>query len=114
MPEREMNSLSSGDDGIVVECLGSTLLAAQMTACIGDTDDLKSRERTHNEGRGGAYTARRRPVAIVFAERFDRLLDAIARERQLKRWSRAKKEALMAGDSAQLKRLSLCNVLASE
>ncbi|MBO6551397.1 MAG: GIY-YIG nuclease family protein [Roseitalea sp.] len=42
-----------------------------------------------------SYTGTRRPVTLVFTETYDRLLDAIARERQIKGWSRRKKEALI-------------------
>jgi len=58
---------------------------------VGHTDDLDSREKTHNAGRGGRYTARRRPVQVVYFERHDSSEIAIARERQLKRWSAKKK-----------------------
>ena len=44
------------------------------------------------------YTYKRRPVKLVYAEYYERLLDGFARERQLKRWSRAKKEALIEQD----------------
>lgn len=50
----------------------------------------------HNEGLYDGYTRKRRPVALVFTETYDRMLDAIARERQIKGWTRAKKEALIA------------------
>jgi putative endonuclease len=40
----------------------------------------------------------RRPILLVWSQDFDRITDAIAAERQLKRWSRAKKEALIAGN----------------
>ena len=53
-----------------------------------------------------AYTASRRPVRIVFAEYFERIVEAVALERQIKGWSRAKKEALMARDFDLLKSLS--------
>lgn len=43
-----------------------------------------------------SFIAKRRPVVLVFAETYDRITDAIARERQIKGWSRAKKEALIA------------------
>jgi len=43
-----------------------------------------------------ATRARRRPVRLVFVEVYERITDAIARERQIKGWSRAKKEARMA------------------
>jgi putative endonuclease len=48
----------------------------------------------HNAGLHGGYTSTRRPVALVFAQHFEIITDAIAAERQIKGWSRAKKEAL--------------------
>jgi putative endonuclease len=45
-------------------------------------------------------------VTLVFSQWFDRITDAIAAERQVKGWSRAKKEALIRGDFATLPRLS--------
>ena len=42
-----------------------------------------------------SYTAKRRPVTLVFTETYDRMLDAIVREKQIKGWSRRKKEALI-------------------
>ena len=41
------------------------------------------------------YTYSRRPVKLAWSEHFDRIVDAIAVERQLKDWSGAKKEALV-------------------
>jgi putative endonuclease len=73
---------------------------------VGHTTNLESRERRHNEGFGSKYTAARRPVRVVYAEEHDSSQNAIARERQLKRWSALKKEALVAGDLAGLKALS--------
>jgi len=60
----------------------------------------------HNEGRGAVWTSCRRPVELVHSESFADEPSAIARERQLKRWSAAKKKALVAGDLKALKRLS--------
>ena len=54
----------------------------------------------------GGYTALRRPVKLVFHQEFDRITDAIAAERQIKNWSRAKKEALMQGDFGALRVLA--------
>jgi putative endonuclease len=59
----------------------------------------------HNAGHGG-YTATRRPVTLEFSQWFERITDAIAAERQVKGWSRAKKEALMRGDFDALRALS--------
>ncbi len=60
--------------------------------------DLQRRVAEHNAGAHGGYTARRRPVRLVYAQEFARADEAVAMERRLKGWSRAKKEALIAGD----------------
>jgi len=52
------------------------------------------------------FTFKRRPVVLVFSETYDRLLDAIAREKQIKGWSRRKKEALIALRYTKLPELS--------
>ncbi len=67
---------------------------------------LEARVWEHNAGILECYTKPRRPVELVFTETYDRILDAIARERQIKGWSRAKKEALMALDYETLPDLS--------
>ena len=48
------------------------------------------------------YTFTRRPVKLIFAEHYDRIVDAIAAERRIKGWSRAKKEAYIREDFAGL------------
>jgi putative endonuclease len=67
---------------------------------------LERRVAEHNAGTYGGYTAQRLPVTIVFSQWFDRISDAIAAERQVKGWSRAKKEALIRDDFESLPRLS--------
>jgi putative endonuclease len=67
---------------------------------------LDQRIAAHNSGYYGGYTAKRRPVRLVFSQWFEHIADAIATERQVKGWSRAKKEALIRGDFAQLQLLS--------
>jgi putative endonuclease len=67
---------------------------------------LDQRIAEHNAGTYDGYAASRRPVALVFSQWFDRITDAIAAERQLKGWSRAKKEALIRGDLDQLRALA--------
>ncbi len=60
--------------------------------------DLDRRVSEHDAAyRPTAYTATRRPVELVFAEHFESFTDAIAAERRIKGWSRAKKEAVIAG-----------------
>jgi len=67
---------------------------------------LEDRVGQHNAGSFGGYTASRRPVVLVWQQDFQRLTDAIAVERKLKGWSRAKKEALIQGDFELLHLLS--------
>jgi putative endonuclease len=62
--------------------------------------------KDHNDGRGAAYTFKHRPVRLVYSEPFGSEVDALTRERQLKRWSRGKKEALIKGNLELLKYLS--------
>ena len=58
---------------------------------------LEERIGEHQSGVVEGYTASRLPVELMFAEVFERIDEAITRERQLKGWSRVKKEALIQG-----------------
>ncbi|MBN2490115.1 MAG: GIY-YIG nuclease family protein [Planctomycetes bacterium] len=82
------------------------LRCADGTYYIGSTQDLAGREAAHNDGRGAKHTCSRRPVKLVYTESLPTRSAAVRRERQPKRWSRAKKDALIAGDWDQLARLS--------
>jgi putative endonuclease len=64
---------------------------------VGVSDDPQRRLREHNEGRATDWTARRLPVELVWSESHGSLSSARTRENQLKRWSHAKKAALMGG-----------------
>jgi putative endonuclease len=68
---------------------------------------LEKRVAEHNSGAFGGYTSKRRPVELVWHQEFDRITDAIAAERRIKGWSRAKKEALIRGDFVEIQRLAL-------
>jgi putative endonuclease len=70
---------------------------------VATDDDLWKRIAEHETGARRGYTFTRRPVRLVWSEHFDRITDAIAVERQIKGWSRAKKEALIKGDWAAIK-----------
>ncbi|HUK58928.1 MAG TPA: GIY-YIG nuclease family protein [Stellaceae bacterium] len=67
---------------------------------------LEVRVAEHNAGTYGGYTARRRPMTLVYHEEFAHITDAIAAERQLKGWTRLKKEALIRGDFVELHALA--------
>ena len=69
--------------------------------------DIATRVSQHNLGvYENAYTKRRRPVELIWSESFTRAEDAINLERQIKGWSRKKKEAFMKGDWGEVSRLS--------
>jgi putative endonuclease len=67
---------------------------------------LERRLAEHERGLAAGYTAWRRPVELVFAQEFEAITDALAAERKLKGWNRAKKEALIRGDFDALPRLA--------
>jgi len=68
--------------------------------------DLPPRIDQHNAGSYQGYTFKRRPVVLVWSEHFDRITDGIAAERQIKGWSRVKKEALIRSDWDAISRLA--------
>jgi uncharacterized protein (TIGR02453 family) len=72
---------------------------ADGTLYTGVTTDLQGRERTHNSGRGAAYTRPRLPVAIVHSEAAPDRGAALRRELAIKRLTRSEKEALVAGET---------------
>jgi tRNA/rRNA methyltransferase len=68
----------------------------------GHTDDLERRIGQHQTGAIAGYTHSRRPVELVWSQDFGSRLEALEAERQVKDWSRKKKEALFRGDWAAL------------
>jgi putative endonuclease len=68
---------------------------------------LERRVAEHSSGIFGGYTSNRRPVELVWHQEFERITDAIAAEQQIKGWSRAKKEAPIRSDFAEIQRLAL-------
>jgi uncharacterized protein (TIGR02453 family) len=73
---------------------------ADRSLYTGVTTDLQTRERTHNRGRGAAYTRSRLPVAIVHTEVARSRGAALRRELAIKALTRSDKEALVAGAMA--------------
>ena len=64
---------------------------------VGSTKNLELRIAQHQSGKGSRYTSGRLPVELVYGEEYERVVDAYAREKQVQNWSRAKREALIAG-----------------
>ena len=73
---------------------------------VGSARNLENRIAQHLTGAGGAYTSKRMPVVLVFAQEFDRIDDAYFMEKRIQGWSRAKREALIEGRYNDLPQLS--------
>jgi predicted GIY-YIG superfamily endonuclease len=73
---------------------------------IGASEDLEQRLTDHRSGRACRTTTLDPRIALLRTETLSTFSDARRREVQLKRWSRAKKEALIAGDTSSLRALS--------
>ena len=75
------------------------LLCADDTFYVGVTNSIKRRYHQHQTStKETSYTFSRRPLKLVYHEEYKYILNAIAREKQLKGWSRKKKIALINGD----------------
>lgn len=73
----------------------------------GHSDELERRLGQHNAGAiTSCYTFKRRPVELVYQQKFPSREEALTAERQIKGWSRAKKAALIKQDWAAISRLA--------
>ena len=72
----------------------------------GSTRDIEKRLAEHQDGQGANYTKKRLPVKLVYLEEFQRVKDAFFREKQIQKWNRKKKKALIKRKYHQLPKLS--------
>ena len=82
------------------------LKCANETYYVGHTQDLGARVEAHNAGEGAAHTKKYRPVKLIYDEEQPTQKAAMERERQLKKWSKAKKEALIKSNKKDLTHLA--------
>jgi predicted GIY-YIG superfamily endonuclease len=75
----------------------------------GHSDDLERRIAAHQSGEIKSYTSTRLPIELVYSQEFVTRIEALEHERQIKGWSRKKKEALMRGDWEEISRLARKN-----
>lgn len=68
---------------------------ADKTLYTGWTTDLNRRLQAHNSGKGAKYTRSRRPVTLVYAERFESKNEAMSREWHIKKLRLEQKENLL-------------------
>ncbi len=86
----------------MLRCADGSLYVGSATG-----DDVGPHVAQHNAGAfPSSYTWSRRPVTLIWCEHFGRITDAIAAERQIKGWSRAKKLALANGNWDQVRQLA--------
>ena len=87
------------------------LRCADHSYYTGHTEDLDRRIAQHEAGDiPSCYTFNRRPVVLVFCQPCVTREEALSAERQIKGWSRKKKEAMMRGDWAEVSRLARSSV----
>lgn len=63
---------------------------------IGSTSDVQRRYLQHVKGRGADYTKSHKPLRVAYTEEHATIGEAFKREKQLQKWSHAKKAALIA------------------
>jgi putative endonuclease len=73
---------------------------------VGSTTDIEKRYEEHCSHRACRTTLLDPPLALIYSEEFLTFPEARHREAQVKRWSRAKKEALVSRDLATLRKLA--------
>ena len=73
---------------------------------VGSTKDLTRRLKQHQSGEGANHTKKYLPVELIYFEEYTRIDHAFYREKQIQKWSRRKKEALISGDTNLLSDLA--------
>jgi putative endonuclease len=85
------------------------LLCKDNSLYVGITSDIERRVLEHNDGKyPDAYTHSRRPVILLFYQDFTEPNQAIEYEKKIKKWSRAKKQALIDSNFDKMQELSEC------
>ncbi|MEI6850948.1 MAG: GIY-YIG nuclease family protein [Candidatus Saccharibacteria bacterium] len=73
---------------------------------IGQTNNIQRRLQDHGNKNGAKFVKDNGDFELIYFEKFEFRDDAMKREKQIKGWSRAKKEALIQGDKQKLIDLS--------
>jgi len=83
------------------------LCTSSNTLYIGQTNNLKKRLREHKNksSKSAKYIRYFSSFKLVYSEKYKSRKEVMQREIQLKKWTKARKEALIKGDSSLLKKL---------
>lgn len=83
------------------------LLCSDGSYYTGSTNNLELRLTQHQRGEGANYTKKRLPVKLLYFEEYERIDLAFYRKKQVRGWSRKKKEALINGTPELLPKLAI-------
>lgn len=92
MNEVECPELAEGQHAMYI------LLCKDESYYVGSTNSVKRRLLDHKIGKASVWTKKRSPVQLVYFEIYQSQLEAMQREKQLKGWTRIKKERLINGE----------------
>ncbi|MFT7352174.1 MAG: putative endonuclease [Flavobacterium sp.] len=85
------------------------LLCNDKSLYVGVTSNLERRLEEHNSGKySNAYTFKRRPVELVYFQNFTEPTVAIFFEKQLKKWIKVKKQALIENNFEKIQEYAEC------
>jgi putative endonuclease len=73
---------------------------------IGVTNDLGRRVEEHRLGKGSEFVKKYKVTKLVYAEEYEQVEEAIAREKQLKGWKRIRKNELVRAANPKWEELS--------
>lgn len=82
------------------------LKCANGQSYTGSTKNLDKRLFQHHTGEGSNFTRKNLPIELVYYKKFNSVDEAFLREKQIQKWSHAKKEALITGDLELLAKFS--------
>jgi putative endonuclease len=100
-------AIHADDDSVEYRYYVYILASKSRTIYIGITSDLETRVREHRSGIYGGFTSDYKVHPLVYYEQFTWVQAAISREKQLKRWRREKKVALIERDNPTWEDLSV-------
>ncbi len=83
----------------ILRCVDNSLYCG-----VTNNPERRVKEHNSNNSKASRFTRTRQPVKLVYAEEYKDLKSAMRRELQLKRWTRAKKEALISVNLKLLKK----------
>ncbi len=85
------------------------LLCCDGSYYTGSTKNLEQRIIEHQDGNGSNHTKKRLPIELIYYEEHPRVDDAFYREKQIQKWSRKKKIALISGEIKDLHNYAECH-----